>query len=126
MEEVIAIHSEKEYLVYGLGFSPGFPYLGDLPSGLACPRLPSPRLEVPAGSVAIAESQTGVYPVASPGGWRLIGKTPLKLFDEYRESPALVEPGDYLKFDPLASIDDYKGIEKLVNDNEYEIEVIGK
>ena len=126
VEEVIAIHSEKEYLVYGLGFSPGFPYLGDLPSGLACPRLPSPRLEVPAGSVAIAESQTGVYPVASPGGWRLIGKTPLKLFDEYRESPALVEPGDYLKFDPLASIDDYKGIEKLVNDNEYEIEVIGK
>ena len=112
-------------MVYGLGFSPGFPYLGDLPGGLTCPRLSSPRLEVPAGSVAIADSQTGVYPVASPGGWRLIGRTPLKLFDEYRESPTLLSPGDYLKFHPLDGIDDYKRIEKLVDDNEYEIEVMG-
>ena len=91
---------------------------------MACPRLSSPRLEVPAGSVAIAESQTGVYPMASPGGWRLIGRTPLKLFDEHRECPTLVEPGDYLKFQPLDGVDDFRSIEKLVDGNKYEIEVI--
>lgn len=124
VKDVVALHSKKEYLVYCLGFSPGFPYLGDLPSSLACPRLSSPRLEVPAGSVGIAESQTGVYSVASPGGWRLIGRTPLKLFDEHRESTTLVKPGDYLKFQPIDSIDEYRSIEKSVDDNKYEIEVI--
>lgn len=97
-EEVIALHSGAEYTVYFLGFSPGFPYLGGMPEAIAAPRLPVPRRRVPAGSVAIGGLQTGIYPVASPGGWRIIGRTPLELFRADREPPALLAMGDRVRF----------------------------
>ena len=124
MEEIVNIHSGTDYLVYALGFSPGFPYLGDLDQRLHCPRLDSPRVEVPAGSVAIAETQTGVYPVPSPGGWRLIGRTPVSLFDPLQDAPALLKPGDRLRFMPIESEDEYRVIENKCNTGEYEAEVI--
>ena len=124
LEEIVKIHSETDYLVYALGFSPGFPYLGDLDSRLHCPRLDSPRVEVPAGSVAIAETQTGVYPVPSPGGWRLIGKTPVSLFNPLRDLPALLRPGDRLRFVPIESKEEYKEIENRCKTGEYMPEVI--
>lgn len=99
VQDLIAAHTAPEYIVYFLGFSPGFAYLGGLPSNLACPRLTTPRRSVPAGSVAIGGEQTGIYPVASPGGWRLIGRTPVRLFhSDNREHPVLFEPGDSLRF----------------------------
>jgi inhibitor of KinA len=96
--QVIDLHSSAEYLVYFLGFSPGFPYLGGMPEQLATPRLPSPRKHVPAGSVAIGGPQTGIYPLASPGGWRIIGRTDLELFDPDRRPPTLLETGDRVRF----------------------------
>ena len=96
--EVVAIHTASEYLVYMLGFMPGFPYLGGLSPRLATPRLATPRTAVPAGSVGIAGEQTGVYPVASPGGWRLIGRTPVRLFDPSTAPPVLIEAGDQVRF----------------------------
>jgi inhibitor of KinA len=102
-EDVIRIHAAAEYLVYFLGFSPGFPYLGGLPESIAAPRLPTPRARVPAGSVAIGGRQTGIYPLASPGGWRIIGRTPLRLFDPDRNPPALLKMGDRVKFRPVAA-----------------------
>ena len=101
--EVIARHSAPAYRVYLLGFTPGFPYLGGMDPRLACPRLSSPRVRVPAGSVAIAGAQTGVYSVESPGGWRLLGRTPLRLFDPDpgARRPFLLAPGDGLRFVPV-------------------------
>ncbi|MFC2008451.1 5-oxoprolinase subunit PxpB [Chloroflexota bacterium] len=96
--EVIGIHSGADYLVYMMGFLPGFPYLGGMSERIATPRLKTPRSSIPAGSVAIAERQTGIYPVESPGGWRIIGRTPISLFDPGREPPVEIEPGDYLRF----------------------------
>jgi KipI family sensor histidine kinase inhibitor len=96
--EVIDIHLGADYLVYMMGFLPGFPYLGGMSERIATPRLKTPRSAIPAGSVAIAERQTGIYPVESPGGWRLIGRTPISLFDPGREPPVEIEPGDYLRF----------------------------
>jgi inhibitor of KinA len=84
--------------VYFLGLSPGFPYLGELPKPLVTPRLSTPRVKVPAGSVAIGGSQTGIYPVSSPGGWRIIGRTPTRLFQPDREPPTLLEMGDAVRF----------------------------
>ncbi|NWG12871.1 MAG: 5-oxoprolinase subunit PxpB [Acidobacteria bacterium] len=101
-DDVVRIHSSAEYFVYFLGFSPGFPYLGDLPRELAVPRLGTPRTRVPAGSVAIGGTQTGVYPLASPGGWRIIGRTPLKLFEPLGESPTLLQMGDLVNFEPIS------------------------
>ena len=98
--EVVRLHASGLYPVYFLGFTPGFPYLGGLDSRLACPRLETPRERVPAGSVGIAGPQTGIYPVDSPGGWRLIGWTPLRLFDPLRDPPALLAPGDVVRFIP--------------------------
>jgi len=98
-EEVIEIHTSKDYLVYMLGFTPGFAYLGGVSKRIATPRLETPRLKVPAGTVAIAGEQTGVYPVESPGGWRLLGRTPIRLFDTRREPPAILQPtSDYVRF----------------------------
>ena len=99
--EVVEIHSSADYLVYAMGFSPGFPYLGGLDPRLAAPRLPSPRTLIPAGSVGIAETQTGVYPVASPGGWRLIGRTQTPLFNPAANPPATISPGDRVRFVPM-------------------------
>lgn len=98
IEEVIRLHSSATYVVYFLGFSPGFGYLGGVPEALRVPRLATPRKHVAAGTVAIAGSQAGIYPVDSPGGWRLIGRTPLKMFDAYRGDATLLHPGERVKF----------------------------
>ncbi len=104
-DHVIALHTSVEYRVYMLGFSPGFPYLGQVPDAIATPRLATPRTKVPAGSVGIAGSQTGIYPQESPGGWRLIGRTPLRLYDPTRPEPFLLSAGDRVRF---VSIDQRK------------------
>jgi|RhiMetdeSRZDD1v2_1073273.scaffolds.fasta_scaffold100482_3 inhibitor of KinA len=98
IEDVIRIHSEKIYTVFMMGFTPGFPYMGKLDDAIIMPRLETPRTRVPAGTVAIAGSQTGIYPIDSPGGWQLIGWTPLQLFNPESESPFLFSPGDEVKF----------------------------
>jgi KipI family sensor histidine kinase inhibitor len=98
VEDVIRIHSEKIYTVYMMGFTPGYPYMGKLDDALIMPRLETPRTRVPAGTVAIAGSQTGIYSIESPGGWNLIGWTPLKPFDPNSDSPFLFAPGDEVKF----------------------------
>lgn len=99
--EVIQLHSQARYHVYMIGFTPGYVYLGGLPERLHTPRLPSPRLKVPKGSVAIGGAQTGIYPVESPGGWRIIGRTSLNLFDPTREIPTPIVPGDAVQFVPI-------------------------
>jgi inhibitor of KinA len=101
-EQVIELHSSVEYLVYFLGFVPGFAYLGELPEELVTPRLATPRRKVPAGSVGIAGNQTGVYPFATPGGWRLLGRTPLAMFRADREELSLLSIGDRAKFVPIS------------------------
>jgi inhibitor of KinA len=100
-DEVVAAHSGAEYLTYFLGFSPGFPYLGGMPERIAAPRLDRPRTLVPAGSVAIGGKQTGIYPVASPGGWRIIGRTPIRLFRPESPHPTLLSMGDRVRFVPV-------------------------
>lgn len=97
-EQVIAAHAAAEYVVYFLGFQPGFAYLGGLPACLATPRREEPRVCVPAGSVGIGGAQTGIYPSASPGGWQLIGRTALTLFDPELAIPSLLQPGDVIRF----------------------------
>ncbi|HBM15596.1 MAG TPA: allophanate hydrolase [Lentisphaeria bacterium] len=96
--EIISIHSSCDYLVYMLGFLPGFPYLGGMNKKITVPRMAKPRLSVPAGSIGIGGEQTGIYPLQSPGGWQLIGRTPLKLFDINRDKPFLLKAGDYIRF----------------------------
>jgi 5-oxoprolinase (ATP-hydrolysing) subunit B len=98
--QIIELHSAPMYTVFFLGFLPGFAYLGGMNPRLATPRHREPRLQVPAGSVAIGGNQTGVYPLASPGGWQIIGSTSLKLFDMDRDPPALLLPGDVVRFVP--------------------------
>jgi inhibitor of KinA len=97
-EETIKRHSKAEYLVYLIGFAPGFPYLGGLPKELETPRHPKPRMVVPPGSVGIAGNQTGIYPLATPGGWNLVGRTPLRLFQPAEDPPVLLRAGDRVKF----------------------------
>lgn len=101
-EEVIKLHSSATYLVYFLGFVPGFAYLGELPEELATPRLATPRKRVPAGSVGIAGNQTGVYPFETPGGWRLLGRTPVSMFRTDREGLSLLSIGDHVQFVPIS------------------------
>jgi inhibitor of KinA len=101
-EDVAALHASAEYLVHAIGFTPGFPYLGGLPEALRTPRRDTPRGHVPAGSVAIGGSQTGVYPVESPGGWQIIGRTPLCLFRPDERQAALLRPGDRVRFRPIS------------------------
>jgi len=100
-EAVVKLHSSALYTVYFVGFATCFPYLGGLPEALATPRLDAPRKLVPEGSVAIGGSHAGVYPLASPGGWRLIGRTELKLFDVHGEPPGLLRMGDRVRFVPI-------------------------
>jgi KipI family sensor histidine kinase inhibitor len=102
--EVVRLHSQGEYTAFMLGFTPGFPYLGLVPEALDCPRRATPRVRVAAGSVAIAGRQSGIYPVASPGGWHVIGRTSLRLFDPLRSEPALVAPGDRVRFVAVADL----------------------
>jgi KipI family sensor histidine kinase inhibitor len=100
--DIIDAHANREYLVYCVGFAPGFTYCGALPDRLAVPRLPSPRLRVSAGSIGIAGRQTGIYAVESPGGWNLIGRTAMRLFDPASDPPARFKPGDRLRFVPTS------------------------
>ena len=104
-DEVVARYAAARYGVRCLGFTPGFPYLSGLPSKLATPRRATPRTTVPAGSVAIGGAQTGIYPLRSPGGWNIIGRTPLRLFDVTRESPALLRTGDSVRFISIGRVD---------------------
>ena len=107
VEDAIDLHASTVYTVYFLGFVPGFAYLGMVPEQLATPRLPAPRQQVPAGSVGIADRQTGVYPFSTPGGWRLIGRTALTLFEPKRPGMSLLQPGDRVKFHPV-SLDEFQ------------------
>lgn len=121
-EEVIALHSSKDYLIYMLGFLPGFCYLGGLDERLHTPRLATPRIKIDAGSVGIGGSQNGIYPMDSPGGWQLMGMTPVKTYDPEREVPILVEAGDYIRFVPVDE-EEYLRIKELVERGEYECTV---
>jgi inhibitor of KinA len=105
--EVIHTHSKVEYLVYMIGFAPGFPYLGGMSEKIATPRHDSPRLSIPAGSVGIAGMQTGVYPISTPGGWQIIGRTPVDLFYPKENPPSLLLSGDIVKFQPI-SLEEFK------------------
>jgi KipI family sensor histidine kinase inhibitor len=124
-EEVASIHSGADYLVYMMGFNTGFPYLGGMSERIAAPRLDTPRTSVPAGSVGIAQQQTGIYPVESPGGWRLIGRSPVRLFDPRREPPVAIEAGDYVRF---VQTDErgYRDIEQQVQAGAYQFVVTEK
>jgi inhibitor of KinA len=123
-DDVVAIHSGSDYLVYMMGFSPGFTYLGGMSERIAAPRRKTPRTVIPAGSVGIAQQQTGIYPVASPGGWQLIGRTPVSLFDPARVPPVVVEAGDYIRFVPI-SADDYSSLERDISQGRWALSVRG-
>jgi len=110
-KQVISLHFGKAYRVYMIGFVAGFPYLGEVADEITTPRLETPRLKVPTGSVGIAEKQTGIYPCEAPGGWRIIGRTPLKLFDPKLEHPALLRPGDAVRFEPISE-NEFKLLER--------------
>ncbi|AOY76499.1 5-oxoprolinase subunit PxpB [Clostridium formicaceticum] len=122
IEEVINIHRSGHYLIYMIGFTPGFPYLGGMSEKIATPRHKVPRQKISSGSVGIAGNQTGIYPIDSPGGWQVIGRTPIKLFDPSREPAVLLKVGDYLVFDV---IDDttYGEIKQLVERDQYQVKI---
>lgn len=122
-DEVIRIHSGTDYLIYMLGFLPGFPYLGGLDERIHTPRLESPRTAIPPGSVGIGGKQTGIYPLASPGGWQLIGRTPVKPYSPDREEPIIYSAGDYIRFKPITT-DEYYEILKQSDSGNYTFEVI--
>lgn len=121
LEEIINLHSEKEYLVYMVGFMPGFPYLGGLDERLFKDRLDNPRTNIPAGSVGIGGKQTGMYPFESPGGWNLIGRTPIKLYDERRgEDAVLYQAGDRIVYKAISE-EEFKEIEEQVEMGTYKV-----
>ena len=120
-EEVIATHSNKDYLIYMMGFVPGFPYLGGMPESIATPRRENPRAEIAPGSVGIAGSQTGIYPLESPGGWQIIGQTPVKLYDPTGERPILLESGHYLRFVSISK-QEFLEIKEAIKRGEYVVE----
>ena len=124
-DEVVSIHSGTDYLVYMLGFIPGFTYLGGMDPRIATPRLSSPRTLIPAGSVGIAGEQTGTYPSDSPGGWQIIGRTPVTMYDMSKEQAALLSAGDYVRYVPIDEAE-YNRIKALGADyapSMYEVEV---
>jgi inhibitor of KinA len=112
-DDVVRCHSDVEYHVYMIGFVPGYPYMGDLPKEIDLPRRREPRTKVPPGSVAIAAGMTGIYPIESPGGWHLIGATPIRLFNARWERPSLFAPGDAVRFEPIG-LDEYNAIRRAV------------
>lgn len=111
IEEIIQIHSSTQYHVYMLGFLPGFAYMGNVADRIVTPRLSTPRIQVAAGSVGIAGNQTGIYPLDSPGGWNIIGRTPIILFDTTKEQPCLLQPGNKIKFVSITK-DEFESIKK--------------
>lgn len=117
-EEVVRIHTSVDYRIYMLGFTPGFPYLGGMNKAIATPRLEQPRTKIHAGSVGIAGEQTGIYPIDSPGGWQIIGRTPVRLFDIDRNDPFLLEAGNYIRFKPI-DLETYQKIVKQVDSQTY-------
>jgi inhibitor of KinA len=119
--DVVRLHSGVRYHVYMLGFLPAFPYMGDLPSELALPRRADPRVRVPAGSIAIATTLTAIYPYESPGGWHLIGATPVRFFDPARNRPSLLMPGDAVVFAPIDA-DAFATIREAVENGGYTVE----
>lgn len=122
-EQFMDLHSAVDYLVYMLGFTPGFCYLGGMDKRLATPRKTTPGLHIPAGSVGIAGGQTGIYPIESPGGWHIIGRTPLKLFDPDREPVFHIQMGDILRFCPVSETE-YEQVSSQINLGTYRLEVI--
>jgi len=116
IEDVIELHSSVKYPVYFIGFTPGFPVLGGMHPTLVTPRLDNPRLNIPAGSVGIGGNQTGVYPVKSPGGWRIIGRTPIRLYNPKDDDPTIIKPGDYVKFRPIGK-DEYNKLVKMLGES---------
>ncbi len=118
-DEVVSLHAGTDYLIYMLGFLPGFPYLGGLDARLHTPRLEQPRTRIEPGSVGIGGKQTGVYPLASPGGWQLIGRTPVKPYDPDREKPILYQAGEYIRFFPVTEAQ----YEAIASDPHYVVEV---
>ncbi len=121
-EEVIKIHAGTDYLVYMLGFLPGFTYLGGLDERIATPRLKSPRLKIAPGSVGIAGTQTGMYPSESPGGWQLIGRTPVKLYNPENDPPVFINSGDYIRYVSITK-DEYDKIAEEVARGEYKVKI---
>lgn len=119
-EEVIRIHTGQEYLIYMLGFVAGFPYLGGMDKRIATPRLKNPRVKIDGGSVGIAGEQTGIYPVDSPGGWQLIGRTPVRLYEADREKPVLLEAGQYIQFVEITE-ERYREIEQQITAGTYQV-----
>lgn len=120
--EVVDIHTSRDYLVYMLGFLPGFCYLGGLDERIHTPRLETPRLKIPSGSVGIGGSQTGIYPLESPGGWRLLGKTPVRTWDPDRDVPILMQAGDSIRFVEITAAE-FRRISEAVEKNEYRVTV---
>ena len=118
--EIISIHTSREYLIYMLGFAPGFPYLGGMDERIAAPRLKVPRQKITPGSVGIAGSQTGMYSIESPGGWQLIGRTPVKLYDHERTPSVYYSAGDYIKYRAVDE-DEFHHIQELVKNGTYEV-----
>ena len=119
-DEIVTLHSATRYHVYMLGFLPGFPYMGDLPGELALPRRADPRVRVPAGSVSIATRLTAIYPYESPGGWHLIGATPIRLFDPERAQPAVFAPGDAVQCEPV-DLATFASIKEAVASGSYQL-----
>lgn len=117
-QELIKRHSQTVYKIYMLGFLPGFAYLGGMDSSIAAPRLSSPRKRIPAGSVGIGGQQTGIYPMSSPGGWRLIGTTPVDVYNLEREEPILYSAGDYLRFIPVSE-EEFESIKLQIESGTY-------
>ncbi|KPB04534.1 5-oxoprolinase subunit PxpB [Bacillus sp. CHD6a] len=124
-DEVVSIHSNQPYLIYMMGFVPGFPYLGGMPKEIATPRRENPRARIEAGSVGIAGEQTGVYPIETPGGWQIIGRTPVKLYDSERHEPILLSAGAYIRFAPVDR-KEYEEIEEAVSRGEYKVKSYAK
>ncbi|EJP25473.1 TIGR00370 family protein [Peptostreptococcaceae bacterium AS15] len=122
VEEVIKIHTSTDYLVYMLGFIPGFTYLGGMSDKIATPRLASPRTKIDAGSVGIAGNQTGTYPTDSPGGWQIIGRTPLQLFSPESEPPVFINSGDYIRYEQISE-EEFKSIKKQVEEKTYKPDI---
>lgn len=122
-DEVIRLHTSVKYKIYMIGFAPGFPYLGGMIEKISAPRLETPRKLVNAGSVGIAGKQTGIYPIDDPGGWRIIGRTPIKLYNPLNDPPVLFSAGDYIKFEAISQ-NEYDKIAKQIERKEYIVEQI--